>query len=242
MIVQAQEAQVQSIGIQVKRLQPDQFSLTIGTLVNSPGFQGKVPLLLIIDVPATVTPQSCRPPSCTSILANSLEGIYQVEEKIITQLSRSVTKLIVDAPVLAWDANGLDVEAELPEVEVDYTNPRQPQNNPEVGISYTLPPGYDWTTPEPYYSPESYILGDPSGATEALIWRETANDLENPVPISGTDNSTASGDSFRTFISGALLGIAGGALVGAIQEATHTKRRAKKPEPIPALALIFHRG
>jgi hypothetical protein len=108
-------------------------------------------------------------------------------------------------------------------------NPRQSQINPNVTIAYTLPRGYDWTgAPTPFYLPDPY-WGEPTRPTGALIWQEKASDLANPVPVSGTDNSTASWDSYRIFISGALLGIAGGALVGAVTEVIHTKRRTAGP-------------
>ena len=40
-----------------------------------------------------------------------------------------------------------------------------------------------------------------------------------PTPVSGQDNSAVALDNLRIFIAGALVGIAGGAFVGAIQEA-----------------------
>jgi hypothetical protein len=219
---------VQSISIGVRQLQLGRFSLEI-EMGSVTGFQGKPWFLLVINLPVPVTRQSCERGNCSVLPESYTPGIYGVAVDPTIEGSGASTILAVDAPVFAWDANSLDIEAELPQVQVVSRNPRQSQINPNVTIAYTLPRGYDWTgAPTPFYLPDPY-WGEPTRPTGALIWQEKASDLANPVPVSGTDNSTASWDSYRIFISGALLGIAGGALVGAVTEVIHTKRRTAGP-------------
>jgi hypothetical protein len=50
-------------------------------------------------------------------------------------------------------------------------------------------------------------------------WNLPVTELSNPTPVSGQDNSAIAWDNIRIFVAGALVGIAGGAFVGAIQEA-----------------------
>jgi hypothetical protein len=138
----------------------------------------------------------------------------------------------IRAPELAWNANGVSLEAQLPVVAITqdkFLNVGQPNEriasipaagNTNVSILYGVPDAtaYDWTGgPAPYsVAPASSISLEP-GAT----WNEHLNALNEPTPVSATNNSAVSLDSLRTFIAGALVGVAGGALVGAIQEATN---------------------
>ena len=85
---------------------------------------------------------------------------------------------------------------------------------------------YDWTGgPEPsFVSGARLALG---GSTLGYVeWFEPLKFLSAPIAVSGIDSSTGGLDSLRTLIAGTLLGVAGGALVGAIQEFTHRKEDA----------------
>lgn len=218
------------IQIEVSRLQPDRFSLNID--IETPITLGEVkePLELTVYAPARIEPvQGCQFPSCNLLSGQESYGlIYNT-----TILYQSIIKMVVDASVFAWDENGLNVEAELPQVQVD-TYPHRSTINPNVTVDYVLPPGYDWTGAQsPTYNPQ-YHTDFATTPIDTMTWDETTNDLANPVPISGTNSSTARWDTYRTFTSGALLGIAGGALVGAAQEAIHANRRTERPERMPA--------
>ncbi len=102
----------------------------------------------------------------------------------------------------AWAANGLTAEASLPIVNF--------QNNGDTGygdvtVTYRIPGGrsYDWSNgPDP----------------DRLTWTEPVDAASTAVLVAGNDNSVADTDNRDVLIVGILLGTAGGALVGAIQE------------------------
>ena len=100
--------------------------------------------------------------------------------------------------------------------------------NTKISIIYGVPDAnnYDWTG-----GPAPYSVTPASAASDAeATWFEQLNTLNEPTPVSATNNSAADLDSPRTFIAGALVGAGGGALVGAIQEAT----------PAPGKRVIFN--
>jgi hypothetical protein len=149
----------------------------------------------------------------------------------------AVLSLTLQGQDLAWAQNGLDLEAQLPVLDVQTERPlsltppkpghpiaprfQAYSGNPVVRIAYQVPGGasYDWTGGPPPIS-----TGDPSGRAE---WDEPLMALSSPVALSAVDNRTASMDSIWTLIAGTLLGIAGGAAVGAVQELTH-----RREEPV----------
>jgi hypothetical protein len=136
----------------------------------------------------------------------------------------------IKAPALAWDTNGVNLEALLPVVTINQNkvlDPGRPKqriitipaaDNTKISIIYGVPDAhnYDWTGgPAPY----SVTSANATSDAEAT-WYEQLNTLNEPTPVSATNNSAAGLDSLRTFIAGALVGVGGGALVGATQEAT----------------------
>lgn len=122
----------------------------------------------------------------------------------------------IDAQRLGWDANGVAAEAQLPEVTVFDGNNSAPGNG-SVFVQYGVPmaQGYDWN-------------GGlrPDGATGTDVsWTELATEAVHPAPVTATNPDTVQRDSFLVFLSGALLGIAGGALIGGLQEALNASSR-----------------
>ena len=107
----------------------------------------------------------------------------------------------------AWTANGLNAEGNLPIVTF--------QNDGNVGygnvsVKYQIPGGsnYDWNSgPSP----------------DGLTWTEPVSSAASAVQVTGTDNNAAATDTRNILIVGILLGAAGGALVGAIQEIAHVE-------------------
>jgi hypothetical protein len=131
-----------------------------------------------------------------------------------------------------WNANGLTIEAQLPVLTVLTTpntvatpTPLPLNDNPRTHIAYWVPDAisYDWSGGLP---PNEVSI------SPALVrWDETLQSLAVPIAAGGTNSSSASLDSLRTLAAGTLLGIAGGALVGAIQE--FPKRKKETPPPRP---------
>lgn len=133
-----------------------------------------------------------------------------------------------------WNTNGLTVEAQLPVLKVYTTlngvstpTPLPLNDNPITYVSYRVPDAisYDWSGGPP---PNSVSNSD--GAE----WDEPLQSLSVPIAVGGTNSSSASLDSLRTLAAGTLLGVAGGALVGAIQEFTHRKSEALPLQPTPS--------
>jgi hypothetical protein len=134
-------------------------------------------------------------------------------------------------PWLPLEANGLDVEGQLPVVSIGPPS-EPPGSNSQSSASSNLKvvivdyvpdvTGYDWTGgPEP--------LPVPSGRNypASVEWIEPLSALSAPVAVTGTNHSAAEWDSFRMFMVGILVGVAGGALVGAIQEFYSSQRQGR---------------
>jgi hypothetical protein len=133
-----------------------------------------------------------------------------------------------------WNTNGLTVEAQLPVLKVFTTpgigaiaNPLSLTDNPTTSVSYRVPDAisYDWSGGPPPNSVSTSAVAE---------WDEPLQSLSVPIAVGGTNSSSASLDSLRTFAAGTLLGVAGGALVGAIQEFTHRKTEAPPLQPTPS--------
>ncbi len=182
----------------------------------------KVFAYISISLPPGVTLAGCKPATCSvrSIFGGvQYSSIVEYTNVFLQTAALNVTVTLNAPSSFAWNANGLAVEARLPEVffhpySGEFTG--QDVGNPKVNIIYNMPgaSAYSWTG-----SPIPLV------ATDTATWYLTSRALTNPTQISGINNNVMSQDNFRTFAAGALLGIAGGALVGAMQEATHTKRR-----------------
>jgi hypothetical protein len=144
----------------------------------------------------------------------------------------------VQSADLGWDANGLNVESQIPAFSFtqQVAKPGSVRltsvpgaDDTHVTVTYGVPnaAGYDWTGGPAPYSAVSSSKYQPVGVT----WIEPLSALSVAIPVDATDNSTVSLDNQRLFLAGALLGIGGGALVGAIQELTHRQDEAA-PEPV----------
>jgi hypothetical protein len=131
----------------------------------------------------------------------------------------------VHATSFAWSANGLNAEASLPIVNfadagnVGYGN---------LTVSYEVPEGrnYDWNDgPDP----------------DHLIWTEPVSSASSAVQVAGINNSSSASDTRDILIVGILLGSAGGALVGAIQEIAHAEsdiRGAKRRRRVRSSTVL----
>jgi hypothetical protein len=188
----------------------------------------------LVALPSNAIPTNCRKPNCfvTKMFVNNIgtSNLVYAPNQINLFLSLTLTN-----STFGWNTNGLNLEGQLPEAQVyrgqggpvfgGSSFEGQPLSNASVSIQYQISSAntYDSTGgPEPAISE----LGD--------LWNVPASSLTSPIPISASDNSTANLDSLRVFVAGALLGIAGGALVGAIQESTH---KEIQPSIVPSSSL-----
>jgi hypothetical protein len=111
----------------------------------------------------------------------------------------------VKAKSLGLSVNGLNAQAVLP--EAFYTG----VGTPEFLVYYSIPSAatYDWSAlPPAAFSASSATWSEP------LVQEDTA-----PKIAVGINQSRQSSDNHLAFVAGALIGLAGGAVLSAIQEA-----------------------
>jgi hypothetical protein len=215
--------------------------LSIGLKVSMPTKIVTRPISIIdIPLPAGIMPENC---------GQALGGVCTFHSGLLTAKAiflperpfngRRVwfgsTDILFAGLLLPWKTNGLEVEGQLPVISIGPLSElpgfkRQPwaPSNPNVTINYYVPDptSYDWAGgPAPFVVPSRPCKDCTGGRSYPgyVEWIAPLSMLSAPVPVSGTNNSAAEWDSFRTFAAGALVGVAGGALVGAIQESTHRK-------------------
>jgi hypothetical protein len=86
--------------------------------------------------------------------------------------------------------------------------------------------GYNWLSgPEPQCQATNNTciwFEEPTNPPGTLLY------YTPPTTATGLNHSAQDSETLRTFLSGALVGIAGGAFVGAIQEALHERQETKQ--------------
>ena len=119
----------------------------------------------------------------------------------------------VNANSFGVDTNGVNAYAALPEVSYELTGALPGSTAPPTfWANYQIPHArsYDWSS----FPPASY--------RGAIIWKElltlTTGDTAGRAAL-GIDHTREASDTTWTFIAGALLGLGGGALLAAIQDA-----------------------
>ena len=112
--------------------------------------------------------------------------------------------------------NGVTASAAIPEVTY------KGRGNPTILTIYDFPSAesYDWSSFPP-------VARYPDEAQ----WQEVKATEVTPSRLAvGTNNDGKSYDDFKLFIAGALVGIGGGALVAAFQEALHDGKTQRNPD------------
>jgi hypothetical protein len=106
-------------------------------------------------------------------------------------------------------SNGVTAAAVIP--EVTYSGPSAPA--PALIAGYRIPSGggYDWSS----FEPQSYTDG-------YVVWSEdiSVGDTQSRVAI-GTNHKAQETNDFMIFLAGAVVALAGAAVLAAIQEALH---------------------
>ena len=120
----------------------------------------------------------------------------------------------------AFDSNGLDAEAVLPSAYAFSSDPSYSHAAVTISDYYWIPnaASYDWTgEPLPNLTTSSYI----EWIEHISAGRCPASDCNSGIAIGGINNAAQENANLLSFVAGACIGIAGGALIGAIQEALH---------------------
>jgi len=160
-----------------------------------------------------VFPLSCPPP------ARCYPGVSQPSQTVIDipitvnnaglgdEVFHSVT---VRDPLLGFTSNGESAIAELPLVHVLGSGASG------LNVTYEAPgaDSYDWSIPPNPYGPINGVsYYEPLAGNSYLA----ASNME----ITGTNYRAQANDNRNTFISGILLGVAGGAVIAAVQDGLH---------------------
>lgn len=116
----------------------------------------------------------------------------------------------VKAKVFGVTSDGATASAAIPKLH--YTGP----GSPTLITQYQIPSAnkYDWSTFPPAFS---------SSSEAQWLEQMNGNSVLFDVDAAGTNHIAETRDSDLTFLAGVLLGVGGGALVAAGQEALHIK-------------------
>lgn len=126
-----------------------------------------------------------------------------------------------------YQSTGVQAVVALPGVE--YGDEYSTGSGPVLNASYWISSagGYDWSAFPP--TAQNAIPG-----LDFLTWTEKPVERSVPGRIAfGIDHNQQSVDDRNTFVAGALVGLAGAALIAAFQELLHTPlvRRRERGEP-----------
>jgi hypothetical protein len=185
-----------------------QFQLPLGERAPQPGTSAEQ---LIMMPPEGTQFQHCPAPACqfapgtpsVSRWTKRLSFTYRVDGRWVAD---------ADFAVRAGDFgvvyNGITASAVMP--QVSYQGSAVPPTL-LTGYQFPLASSYDWSSFPPALAGSSYA-----------IWQEF---LSRGVTTSrvavGIDHAAQSSADFMTFLAGALVGVAGAAILSALQEALH---------------------
>jgi hypothetical protein len=122
----------------------------------------------------------------------------------------------------AFDSNGLDAEAVLPSAYAFISDPQYSHAVVTISDYYWIPnaASYDWTgTPLPNLITSRYV----EWIEHVSSGQCPASNCKSGIALGGINNGAQENANLLSFVAGALIGIAGAALIGAIQEALHAK-------------------
>jgi hypothetical protein len=237
---------VQGVTVSVGKEASNQFYLDVSVPGASPKAitEYSSSVFWTLQVPGKVTLASCnfKRSGCNAFTSR---GAVYTEIDDVPVVKRTVggwvfeRKYILRASSFAWNENGLNIEAQLPIAQFSFTtthkfrrvfdkylkhlsNPSERLNyeNPNVSMNYYIADArtYDWIGgPQPNF--EYLYRGRP------VVWNQRVSAMTESGAVNGVNSSAADWDSLRILGAGVLFGIAGGSLVGAIQEAIDAERK-----------------
>ena len=216
------------IKLMLDKTATDEYKMTVK--VTGTGDPVRVALQLSLPLGASIT--RCKAPICIPLRSTNNVPVLQfncgsdpgVKPCVLqpTGPFRLTFAAQIKGVLLGWVATPLAVIGQLPSANTYLNTPSKAlgpcgTSCPEslkLVVSYTVPnaPSYDWANGPPPLKPRpSHVLwvGPLAG------W--------NSVVVTGTNNGAASSATDEQFYSAALLGIAGGSLIGSIQEFMDTE-------------------
>jgi hypothetical protein len=193
------------ISYTVDQVQPDVARLTISLALDIRGPYGSVKALLGVTPPAGTTVVDCSRRHCN--------GKTWVSRLSFTFPGVSTAHVFVKAPNFGVTSNGVSVAAAIPEIA--FTGSK----GANLTAKYHIPSAdsYDWSA-----DPPSTLSNSGAVWTEDVLPGSIYNSGDTAGRVaSGINHTAQANDDTKTFIAGALLGLAGGALLSAVQEALH---------------------
>jgi hypothetical protein len=123
----------------------------------------------------------------------------------------ATTHFLVKAGSFGVTYNSVTAAAAIPEILLLGHSAESGPGN--LSVVYNLPSAssYDWSS-----DPTSSVTNSQAAWDETVIGDDTPGRA-----VVGINHAAQSDDDTRTFIAGALLGLAGGALLSGVQEALH---------------------
>jgi hypothetical protein len=123
--------------------------------------------------------------------------------------SYTQVQVLVKGPDFGYAVNDVGESVSLPEVDIYHTADNFPLNVTYSGIP--APEKYDWSSFPPSVETSSY-----SEWTEEIV-----GGYQSPRIAVGIDHGAQNHEATDTFLAGAIVGLAGAALIGSLQEALH---------------------
>jgi hypothetical protein len=181
-----------------------------------------------IQVPSTERATDCNPRNNCVSTGNYYSPIMSV--KPLDNVPTASASMTFVGPPLGFATNGTSAAAELPSVLYP-TPPTGPQFLiSSVLLTYVMPDAssYDWNTgTQPESTTKSLIVWNVEGQLGANPGGSGMLFSLPATPAVGVNHTADTRNSVFTFAAGILIGIAGGAFVGALQEALHARRERK---------------
>lgn len=223
---------VESVEIDVVQSRGVGATMTVTLVVElpaTPGTRQQPPSGSVdLSLPAALHPTRCDDhPGCNrQTLANAgahdskdyqVPLTYDMPELFSATAKASIAIRETD---LAWAEDQVNLEGELPQVAVypdDATS-----TAPTVSFAYSIPQlaRYDFTRgPQPQIALNKSAWSEPTQRSTGEAAIGGANFVVNESDFAGTDHRAEQHDGDSLFLAGALVGIAGGALIGSLQEA-----------------------
>jgi hypothetical protein len=178
---------------------------------------------LEVYLPIGATFANCHPPACAVSRVGHLETSSWTERLAFKPTGSSLgatADFLVNADNFGATSNGLTALASIPEVTYTTTYGTTYQGieypPPQLQAGYRLPSAssYDFSSSFPTtYTTKS-----------AAVWEETVLPGDTAQrPAVGTNHAAQTSDEVSTFIAGALVALAGAAILAAVIEAVHTR-------------------
>jgi hypothetical protein len=213
--VAAPGIRVAIVGYHVTQVSPGvaEVEVTVELPTGTPAPPAGVPSPMLALVPSVGTSfRGCHPPACTVQSYGTTKASFwrkPLNFRTVNSTGTATADFFVKAHSFGVTANGVNASAAIPEVR--YAGLGQPV----LVVTYQLrsASSYDWSA-----SPTGTISSTAAGWQQDL----TSGDTPGRTAV-GVNHSAQTGDDIKIFIAGALLGVAGGAVIGAVQETMHLR-------------------